>query len=187
MATIAFNAIRTIWSAGRAVTFLPRQVLLPECACFLPVLPSPSPSSTSTFSTSSSKRSDNPPKIENLEDLENLLNVPHYGNRGDEFFNALKLEIPEIMTEDLWAEIQSLPTVEDRLELYRFLHIKERHKSNHKDRFRKGVNAEARRRVLYAERIGGKDKVPEILCGENGRSLLGPAMGILRFYSAHEH
>ena len=147
MATIAFNAIRTIWSAGRAVTFLPRQVLLPECAFFLPALPSPSPSSTSTFSTSSSKRSDNPPKIENLEDLENLLNVPRYRNRDDEFFNALKLEIEGL----------------------------------------KEVYSEARRRALYAERIGGKDKVPEILCGENGRSLLGPAMGILRFYSAHEH
>jgi len=64
MATIAFNAIKTIWSAGRAVTFLPRQVLLPACAFFLPALPSPSSSSTSTFSTSSSKRSDNPPKVE---------------------------------------------------------------------------------------------------------------------------
>ena len=58
MATIAFDAIRTIWSAGRAVTFLPRQVPLPDCAFFLPSLPSPSPSSTSTFSTSSSKRSE---------------------------------------------------------------------------------------------------------------------------------
>jgi len=185
MATIAFNAIRTIWSAGRAVTFLPRQVLLPECAFFLPAIPSPSPSSTSTFSTSSSKRSDNPTKIDNFEDLENLLNIPQNGNRGDEFFNALKREIPEIMTEDFWAEIQSLPTVEDQLwkiKVYRFFHIKERHKLNREGKTLKGDYAEARRRALYAERIGDKDKIPESLYGENGHSLLGPVVSILKFH-----
>lgn len=119
-----------------------------------------------------------------------MLNVPTYGNRGEEFNKALQLEydffkyngqlVPENMTDEILEEIKTLRTVEDRLELYRFLHLKERHKTRHANRTKKGDYAERRRRALLAERLGGEENLPEDMYDENGYSHLGPTVSVTR-------
>ena len=85
MTTIGFQLIRTLRSVSRFPRKAPRQILSREKT---PLTPSSSSSSFSTVTTGG----DSEPKIESLEDLESLLNVPAYGNRGEEFNKALQLE-----------------------------------------------------------------------------------------------
>jgi len=181
MTSVGLQLVRTIRSASRVIAVLPRQLMAPDIS--LSFSPSFS-TSTRTFDK------ENEPKIESLEDLENLLNVPTYGNRGEEFDKALKLEydffkyngqlVPDVMTDDMWEEIRTLRTVEDRLELYRFLQLRERHKNRHLSRTRKGDYADKRRRALLAEKLGGEDKVPEDIYDEKGYSMLGPTVSVTR-------
>jgi len=184
MASIGSRLICTL----RALTHLPAPPQRLLTVKRTSSLPHSASLSSSTSTTSSSKNDE--PKIESLEDLENLLNTPAYGNRGEEFNKALQLEydffkyngqlVPNVMTEEMWGEIRGLKTVEDRLELYRFLQLKERYKTKHAGRTKKGEYAEKRRRALLGQLMGGMDKVPECIYDQNGYSLLGPTVSICR-------
>lgn len=126
--------------------------------------------------------------IGTLEDLESLLNSPtgRYEN-PEEFENALRLEyeffkyngqqVPSDLSKEVWEEIKRKKSVEDRIDLYRYLFLKERYRMKKMAKSAKGIFAEKKRMERAMEKYG---EVPDSLYTEDGLSILGPGPGILR-------